>query len=136
VAVGCLMAARISGGSFMGTCIECFKLGGVCMLLPFFMVAFPNSLQFPHFTADTLINTGLLCVSTIMFAATIYGGLVGRLTMAERAYMLLGPAFTLLYYKFLIGWMAWLPVIALVGYFARRVVSRKRSAASRRGAPA
>jgi len=136
VAVGCLMAARISGGSFMGTCIECFKLGGVCMLLPFFMVAFPNSLQFPHFTAGTLINTGLLCVSTIMFAATIYGGLVGRLTMAERAYMLLGPVFTLLYYKFLIGWMAWLPVVALVGYFVRRVVSRKRSAASRRGAPA
>ncbi len=126
VAVGCLMAARISGGSFMRTCIECFKLGGVCILLPFFMVAFPNSLQFPNFTADTLINTGLLCVSTIMFAATIYGGLVGRLTTTERAYMLSGPIFTLLYYKLLIGWMAWVPVAALLGFIVNRVVSRKR----------
>jgi TRAP transporter 4TM/12TM fusion protein len=126
VAVGCLMAARISGGSFMGTCVECFKLGGVCMLLPFFMVAFPNSLQFPHFTADTLINTGLLCVSTIMFAATIYGGLVGRLSTSERTYMLLGPLFTLLYYNFLVGWMAWLPVALLLGFFVYRVIARKR----------
>lgn len=136
VAVGCLMAARISGGSFIGTCIECFKLGGVCMLLPFFMVAFPNSLQFPNFTADTLINTGLLCVSTIMFAATIYGGLVGRLTTTERAYMLLGPMFTLLYYKLLIAWMAWIPVVVLLGFLVSRVVSRKRRAENGRGAAA
>jgi TRAP transporter 4TM/12TM fusion protein len=126
VAVGCLMASRISGGSFMGTCVECFKLGGVCMLLPFFMVAFPNSLQFPNFTADTLINTGLLCVSTIMFAATIYGGLVGRLSTTERTYMLLGPVFTLLYYKLLIAWMAWLPVALLLGFFVHRVIARRR----------
>lgn len=126
VAVGCLMAARISGGSFMGTCIECFKLGGVCMLLPFFMVAFPNSLQFPNFTADTLINTGLLCVSTVMFAATIYGGLVGRLSTTERTYMLLGPLFTLLYYNLLVAWMAWLPVVLLLGFFVYRVIARKR----------
>jgi TRAP transporter 4TM/12TM fusion protein len=136
VAVGCLMAARISGGSFVGTCIECFKLGGVCMLLPFFMVAFPNSLQFPNFTADTLINTALLCVSTVMFAATIYGGLVGRLTATERAYMLLGPVFTLLYYKLLVAWMAWIPVVVLLGFFASRVVSRRRRAETGRGAAA
>ena len=126
VAVGCLMAARISGGSFMATCIECFKLGGVCMLLPFFMVAFPNSLQFPNLTADTLINTGLLCVSTVMFAAAIYGGLVGRLGTTERAYMLLGPVFTLLYFNILAGWMAWLPVALLLGFFGYRVIARKR----------
>jgi TRAP transporter 4TM/12TM fusion protein len=126
VAVGCLMASRISGGSFMGTCIECFKLGGVCMLLPFFMVAFPNSLQFPNFTADTLINTGLLCVSTVMFAATIFGGLVGRLSTTERTYMLLGPLFTLLYYNLLVAWMAWLPVALLLGFFVYRVIARKR----------
>jgi len=126
VAVGCLMAARISGGSFMGTCIECFKLGGVCMLLPFFMVAFPNSLQFPNLTAETLINTGLLCVSTVMFAATIYGGLIGRLTTTERTYMLLGPLFTVLYYNHLDAWMAWVPVALLLGFFVYRGIARKR----------
>jgi TRAP transporter 4TM/12TM fusion protein len=131
VAVGCLMASRISGGSFMGTCIECFRLGGVCMLLPFFMVAFPNSLQFPNYTTDTLINTGLLCISTVMFAATIYGGLVGRLSTAERTYMLLGPIFTLGYYNLLIPWMAWVPVVVLLGFVATRIVARKRRATSR-----
>ncbi len=136
VAVGCLMAARISGGSFMETCIECFKLGGVCMLLPFFMVAFPNSLQFPSFTTDTLINTGLLCISTIMAAAAIYGGLVGRLTRTERTYMLLGPVFTLLYYKLIIDWMAWIPLAALLGFFVSRVLTRKRRAEPSRGAAA
>ncbi len=126
VAVGCLMAARISGGSFMGTCIECFKLGGVCLLLPFFMVAFPNALRFPDLTAETLINTALLCVSTVMFAAAIYGGLIGRLSAMERAYMVLGPVFTLLYYKTLMAWMAWLPVLALLGFIVYKVVARKR----------
>jgi TRAP transporter 4TM/12TM fusion protein len=133
VAVGCLMASRISKGSFMGTCIECFKLGSVCMLLPFFMVAFPNSLQFPNFTADTLLNTGLLCVSTVMFAATIYGGLIGRLTVVERTYMVLGPVFTLLYYKTLMAWMAWLPVLALLGFIIYKVVVRKRRPAQAAG---
>ncbi len=135
VAVGCLMAARISGGSFMETCIECFKLGGVCMLLPFFMVAFPNSLQFPDFTTDTLINTALLCVSTVMFAAAIYGGLVGRLTAAERMWMLVGPVFTLLYYKLLVVWLAWVPVVAVLGFVAWRFVAGRRRAREGRGAP-
>ncbi len=127
VAVGCLMASRISKGSFMGTCIECYKLGAICLLLPFFMVAFPNSLRFPNFTAETLIATGLLCVSTVMLSATIYGGLIGRLSKAERAYMLLGPIFTLLYYKYLVAWMAWIPMVLLVAFFAYRVVFRKRA---------
>jgi TRAP transporter 4TM/12TM fusion protein len=126
VAAGCLMASRISGGSFMGTCYECYKLGVVCLLLPFFMVAFPNSLQFPNFTADTLINTGLLCVSTVMLAAAVYGGLVGRLSAMERAYMVLGPVFTVLYYWTLMAWVAWLPVLTLVGFIVYKVAARRR----------
>jgi TRAP transporter 4TM/12TM fusion protein len=127
VAVGCLMAARISGGSFIGTCVECFKLGGICMLLPFFMVTFPNSLQFPNFTADTMLNTALLCVSTVMFASAIYGGFLGRLNTTERAYLLLGPIFTLLYYKYLVAWLAWLPVMGLTVFVAYRVILRRRA---------
>lgn len=130
VAVGCLMAARISGGSFIGTCIECFKLGGVCMLLPFFMVTFPNSLQFPDFTTETIINTALLCVSTVMFAGAIYGGFMGRLNTTERAYLLLGPIVTLLYYKYLTLWLAWLPVMLLAGFTAYRWIARKSGAAA------
>ena len=48
--------------------------------------------------------------------------------------MLLGPVFTLLYYKLLIAWMAWIPVLALLGFVAYRVVLRKRRAQTERGA--
>ena len=120
VAVGCFMAVRISHGSFIGTCIESFKLGGICMLLPFFMVAFPNSLKFPHFTTETIIAAGLLCVSTLMLSAAIYGGFMGRLNKAERAYMLGGPILTLIYYKWQSPWLAWIPLALLVAFIVYR----------------
>jgi hypothetical protein len=34
--------------------------------------------------------------------------------------------FTLLYYKLLIAWMAWLPVALLLGFFVHRVIARRR----------
>lgn len=134
VAVGVLMAVRISGGSFMRTCIETFKLGGICVLLPFFWVAFPNALKFPDVSAETLVATGLLCVSILMLAAAIYGGFMGRLNKAERAYMLLGPALTLAYYDWRHAWLAWLPLALLVAMLLyRRLVARSAAAHLKRG---
>ncbi|HEX6317506.1 MAG TPA: TRAP transporter fused permease subunit [Burkholderiales bacterium] len=124
VAVGVLMASRIAGGSFRDTCLETFKLGGVCMLLPFFFVAFPNSLRFPDYTADTLVATVLLCVSTLMLAASIYGGFLGRLTGRERLFMLSGPLASLAYYREGEAWMAWLPIVLLAGFFFFRLKRR------------
>jgi TRAP transporter 4TM/12TM fusion protein len=129
VAVGCFMAVRISHGSFMGTCIESFKLGGICMLLPFFMVAFPNSLQFPNITTATAIAAGLLCVGTLMLSAAIYGGFMGRLNRLERAYMLLGPVLTLVYYKWQPAWLAWVPPLLFVAFVIYRK-GRSRTAAT------
>ncbi|HSO06967.1 MAG TPA: TRAP transporter fused permease subunit [Pelomicrobium sp.] len=132
VAVGVMMASRIAAGSFKKTIYETFKLGGICMLLPFFFVAFPNSLQFPNFTAETLVATVLLCVSTLMLAAAIYGGFMGRLSKAERIYMLSGPIASLVYYDLRDPWVAWLPVVLLVGFWlfrrARRRELRKAAA--------
>jgi len=125
VAVGVMMASRIAGGSFKHTCYETFKLGGICMLLPFFFVAFPNSLQFPNYTAETLIATVLLCVSTLMLAAAIYGGFMGRLTKGERLYMLSGPAITLVYYALREAWLAWLPIVLLIGFWLFRRARRR-----------
>ncbi|MEO5766255.1 MAG: TRAP transporter fused permease subunit [Casimicrobiaceae bacterium] len=126
VAVGVMMASRIAGGSFKNTCLETFKLGGICMLLPFFFVAFPNALQFPHYTIDTLIGTLLLCVSTLMLSAAIYGGFMGRLTPGERAFLLTGPVASLAFYEWRNPWVAWLPVALLVGFI---VVRRARQRA-------
>jgi TRAP-type uncharacterized transport system fused permease subunit len=119
------MASRIAGGSFKATIYESFKLGGICMLLPFFFVAFPNSLQFPNFTAETLVATALLCVSTLMLAAAIYGGFMGRLSKAERIFMLSGPIASLVYYDLRDPWVAWLPVVLLIGFWLFRRARRR-----------
>lgn len=130
VAVGCLMASRISGGSFMNTCFESIKIGGICTLLPFFFVAFPNSLQFPYLTQETLIAVAMLCVSTVMLSAAIYGGFIGRLNAWERVYMLFGPISALSYYEWRNVWIVWSPFVLAIGfYFYRRRKTRVLSMA-------
>lgn len=125
VAVGVMMASRIAGGSFKKTCYETFKLGGICMLLPFFFVAFPNSLQFPNYTAETLVATLQLCIGTLMLAAAIYGGFMGRLGTRERLYMLSGPIAALTYYVVRDPWLAWLPAVLLTGFWLFRRGTRR-----------
>lgn len=94
VAVGILTAIRISDGSFMGTAWECFKLGGVCFLVPFLFVAFPNVLGFPNIGIETFGMIGAFFLATIMLSAATYGAIPGRhLTSAERiAVAVAGPA--------------------------------------------
>lgn len=79
VAVGILTAIRISNGSFMGTALECFKLGGVCFLVPFLFVAFPNVLGFPDLEAETYGMIFAFFLATIMLSAATYGAIPGRL---------------------------------------------------------
>ncbi|MEO9650548.1 MAG: TRAP transporter fused permease subunit [Roseobacter sp.] len=79
VAVGILTAIRISNGTFMGTAWECFKLGGVCFLLPFLFVAFPNILGFPNIDPATIAMIGAYFFATIMLSAATYGAVPGRL---------------------------------------------------------
>lgn len=98
VAVGILTALRISDGSFMGTAIECFKLGGVCFLVPFLFVAFPNVLDFPDLNFETLIMLPSFAVATFMLSAATYGAIPGRrIGTIERCVLALtGPVlFTL-----------------------------------------
>jgi TRAP transporter 4TM/12TM fusion protein len=125
VAVGALMAARISNGSFWGTCVECMKLGVVCLILPFFLVAYPNTLAFPNFTAQTIFASAQLIISTIMLSGAIYGGLVGPLNRSERIILGAGPLATVLYYSLNSQWLFWCAPALLVGFFAYRM-SRSR----------
>ena len=98
VAVGILTALRISNGSFMGTAVECFKLGGVCFLVPFLFVAFPNILDFPDLELTTLAMLPAFALATFMLSAATYGAVPSRrLGGLERVLvMLAGPVvFTL-----------------------------------------
>jgi TRAP-type uncharacterized transport system fused permease subunit len=121
VAVGVLMAVRISRGSFAGTVIETFKLGAVCTLLPFFLVAYPNALKFPNFTLETMVAAGLLIVSTVMLSAFVYGTFLGKLSRVQRAYLLLGPLASLAYYSLRQPWLAWLPLALALSFLLYRV---------------
>ena len=71
-------ALRISNGSFMGTALECFKLGGVCFLVPFLFVAFPNILDFPNLEIETLAMLPAFALATFMLSAATYGAVPSR----------------------------------------------------------
>jgi TRAP transporter 4TM/12TM fusion protein len=120
VAVGALMASRISQGSFWGTCVECMKLGLVCLVLPFFMVAYPNSLGFPHFTEQTLFASAMLIVSTVLLSASVFGGLIGPLSRNERIVLAIGPVASLFYYSQRVELFAWCAPVLLIGFFVYR----------------
>jgi len=127
VAVGILTALRISGGTFMGTAFECLKLGGVCFLVPFLFVAFPNILGFPNLSLETYIMIGAFFLATCMLSAATYGAVPGRiLERYERILIAIaGPViFTLtlftdgIWYHFITPicfgiWLMW-------GVYARR----------------
>ena len=105
VAVGILMAVRISGGSFAGTAIAAMKLCGVCLLLPFFIVAFPNSLDFPNISIETLFAAVVVCFGTASLGAAAYGSLLGRLSPTLRTILVLNIGLVLVYFKFRHAWI-------------------------------
>jgi TRAP transporter 4TM/12TM fusion protein len=131
VAVGILMAVRISHGSFSGTAIAAIKLGAVCLLLPFFIVAFPNSLQFPHFTPETLFASFVICVGTAVLGAALYGHLVGPLPKLARFVLYLDSALVLVYLKTQAVWLGALTLILFAAVLYHRTLAMKRLGARR-----
>jgi TRAP transporter 4TM/12TM fusion protein len=128
VAVGILMAVRISGGSFSGTALAAIKLGAVCLLLPFFFVAFPNALQFPNLALETLFASVVICVGTAILGAAAYGHLVGRLSRVERLVLVLDALLLLVYLKLQAIWLGAIVVALFTVVLGRRwlVVKRPR----------
>ena len=92
VAVGILTAARISGGSFMGTVVECLKLGGVCFVVPYVFVIVGGYLDYDNFDAHSAVGFVLFVVATAMLAGATYGALGRRLSLIERLlFVIFGP---------------------------------------------
>ena len=126
VAVGILMAVRISNGSFSGTAIAAIRLGAVCLLLPFFMVAFPNSLEFPNLSAETLFAAAMICVGTAVLGAAAYGYLCGPLSKAGQLFLYFVALLILLYMKFHAGWLAAVALVLFGGFLGYRLVASKQ----------
>lgn len=120
VAVGILTAVRISGARFMSTAVECLKLGCLGFLLPFFMVAFPGLLDFPHIDLDIVFAACLLLVATYMAGCAFYGDLLGRLSPWERGLLALGPVGCI---AFMFSPDIWVPTVTIVGFLT--IVARR-----------
>jgi TRAP-type uncharacterized transport system fused permease subunit len=126
VAVGILMATRISRGSFAGTAIAAMKLGGVCLLLPFFLVAFPNALEFPNLTRETIFAALTICVGTAALGAAAYRQLYGALSRRAQALLYADAFLVLAYLKLHHVWLALMSVAIFMSFSCYRWMGARR----------
>lgn len=115
IAVGVLTALRISGGTFGGTVIESFKLGGVCFLIPFLFVAEPDILTPESLSFASLLPLLSFLAATVITAGVIYGGYGHHLTTSVRLFgVLAGPVAFLFYLGSGNILLALMPIIATI----------------------
>ena len=98
IAVGVLTATRISGGTFGGTVVESFKLGGVCFLIPFLFVSQPELLTPHEISLSSMISILSFLAATVIAAGVIYGGYGNPLNIRSRMFSAcIGPGVFLVY---------------------------------------
>lgn len=91
VAVGVMVASRISGGSFYGTAYEAARMSIISILLPFAFVAFPSLLGLPAIGFEGTLVAAVLIVTAILWGASVYGYLGRALSIQERVLLLAAP---------------------------------------------
>jgi len=101
VAVSALAAAKLSGGSFLGTTVDSMKLMLTTFIIPFAFAYHPELLQFPNIGWDVI--PPLLLIITLQFTTSVacYGYFFVRLSFLDR---LLFTVLTLVGLFLLIGW--------------------------------
>ena len=128
VAVSALAAAKLSGGSFLGTTLDAMKLMLTTFIIPFAFCYHPQLLKFPNIGWDVLPPIALIIVLQITTSVACYGYFLGRLTWIERCmFALLTVAGLIL----LIGWsqieFVGVTVILLITILRVIVFKRKSS---------
>jgi TRAP transporter 4TM/12TM fusion protein len=84
VAIACLAAAKLSGGTFFGTAKESMRISLPTFIIPFAFVYNADLLVFPHVTwagISALVTTLLVMAG---FSVTFFGYLRKQLTLVER----------------------------------------------------
>ncbi len=84
VAVSALAAAKLSGGSFLGTAIDSMKLMLTTFIIPFGFVYHPQLMSFPHLTWDVVPPVLLLLVLQWTTSIWCYGYFLRDLNFYER----------------------------------------------------
>ena len=128
VAISALAAAKLSGGSFLGTTLDAMKLMLTTFIIPFAFSYHPQLLKFPNIGWDVLPPVALIIVLQITTSIACYGYFFGQLTWIDRCmFALLTVAGLFL----LIGWsqieFVGVTVILLITILRFIVFKRKSS---------
>lgn len=84
VALNVLIASRIAGSSFMGTCMESLRLSVPAFILPFLFLYQPSLLEFPALSVGMAVTTFLVSTSTLAFLFGFFGYFINQLSMVNR----------------------------------------------------
>ena len=127
VAVSALAAAKLSGGSFLGTALDSMKLMLTTFIIPFAFCYHPQLLKFPNIGWEVLPPIALILVLQITTSVACYGYFLIRLTWIDRYIFAL---FTIAGLFLLINWsqieLLWVAVI-LVVIILRLIVHKHRA---------
>lgn len=127
VAVSALAAAKVSGGTFVGTAIDAMKLMLTTFIIPFAFAYHPQLLHFPRLGADLIPPLLLVVTLQATTSAFCYGYLFVKLPRFDRW---LALALTIAGLALLTGWARAELSIFLVlaaAFFARVLYARRRA---------
>jgi TRAP transporter 4TM/12TM fusion protein len=106
VALGCLAACKISGGSFMKTSLESMKIAGPTFITPFIFVYNPSLLEFPRISMNGLYILSMTLLVQFIFCIGLVGYFRRPLNFIERIaaviFASLGVAYLITHLKILL----------------------------------
>lgn len=121
VALAALVAANISGGSYLRTSLICVGLGLPCFLIPFMFVIRPELIGIGGGALDQILLSMLAMLSLAAAVFALEGHMLGPLRAAER--LLLVPAMLTLLVP---GWGPALAAYGLMAAVAARQIHGRR----------
>jgi TRAP-type uncharacterized transport system fused permease subunit len=97
VAISCLAAAKLSGGTFLGTAVEALKLSIPTFLIPFAFIYNPDLLIFPKVTLAGYGAFIIVFLAMFWLAVALHGFFLRRLRVIERLVSVLVSLFGMWY---------------------------------------
>jgi TRAP transporter 4TM/12TM fusion protein len=125
VAVGVLAAVRISGGSFLGTANQAFRLSIPVFMLPFAFLLSPEILGLPELGLNSLFIALLILLSAFALAAALYGQLRFPLSHGDRSLLSLGSLGLFVYLVIPSYWLL-LPIMVSLSIVQLRQIKHGR----------
>jgi TRAP transporter 4TM/12TM fusion protein len=125
VAVGVLAAVRISGGSFLGTANEAFRLSIPVFMLPFAFLLSPEILGLPALGFNSLFVALLILLSAFALAAALYGRLRFPLSQSDRYLLFVGSLSLFVYLAVQSYWLL-LPILISLSIVQLRQIRQTR----------